>query len=166
MSDTTVRKYSIFFELYHHEIKPRLELQCGCCHAERSSVLGAQCGPPLTQQCPAAWMDRDQTGDERRTMENKGQVGAITGVGERAVDSRASMTQNQSSVSGQTSQPVSVWGSVTQRRKKNERTKQNLTAWLGPTTSVTPFYFWSQKEKNNRLPLWSMSRLNNTTRTN
>lgn len=53
-------------------------------------------------------MDRDQGRDERHTMDNKGQVGAIRGVGERAGDSRASMTQNQSSVSGQTSQPLSV----------------------------------------------------------
>lgn len=65
-------------------------------------------------------MDRDQTGDEKHTMENKGQVGAIRGVGgwgERAVDSRASMTQNQSSVSGQTSPPLSISGSVTQKRE-------------------------------------------------
>lgn len=100
------------------------------CRAEQSSILGAQCDPPLMQQCPAAWMDQDQTGDERHTMENKGQVGAIRGVGERAVDSRASMTQNQSSVSGQTSQPLSVWGSVMQTRKK-ERTEQKYCCLFG-----------------------------------
>lgn len=65
-------------------------------------------------------MDRDQTGDERHTIENKGQVDAISGMGgvrERAVDSRASMTQNQSSVLGQTSQSLSVRGSVIYKRK-------------------------------------------------
>lgn len=47
------------------------------CHAEQPSILGAQCDPPLMRQCPAAWMDQDQTRDERHTIENKGQVGAM-----------------------------------------------------------------------------------------
>lgn len=81
-------------------------------------------------------MDPDQIGDERHTMENKGQVSAVRGVGERAVDSRASMTQNQSSVSGQTSQPLSVWDSVSQgrereRERKEERCEQKYCCLSG-----------------------------------
>lgn len=124
------------------------------CHAEQSGILGAQCDPPLTQQCPAASMDRDQTRDERHTMENKGQVGAIRGVGERAVDSRASMTQNQSSVSGQTSQPLSAWGSVMQTWKK-ERTEQKYSCLfrLDYLLLLFPFSLWRQIE--GRLLQWA-----------
>lgn len=101
---------------------------------------GSAVWPTINAAMSSCLNGLDQTRDERHTMENKGQVGFIRGVGERAVDSRASMTQNQSSVSVQTSQPLSVWGSVMQTRKK-ERTEKKYSClfWLDYLLLLFPF---------------------------
>lgn len=98
-SATTGRNmyFVILCRFYDDWIMPQVKSRHGC--------LSCFSGTP--PQSPVAWTVLGQSRDERQTMENKGQVGAARGVREWAVDSRADMTQNQSSVSGQTNQPLS-----------------------------------------------------------
>lgn len=144
--------------LYRYHAKFESQQRCDPRHDEGLCFLGVQHGPPLTQQCPAAWMDPDQTGDERHTMENKGQVSAIRGVGERgrAVDSRASMTQNQSSVS------ATVRATLSNRGGKG--LKQNTGDRLSSTTSFwpTPVPILPMIQPDTKLLEWTDSSFLNT----
>lgn len=53
-------------------------------------------------------MDRDQTEDERHTMENKGQVGAIRGVGERESSRQQGQRDTKSIICFRANKPTTV----------------------------------------------------------
>lgn len=69
-------------------------------------------------------MDQDQTGDERHTIENKGQVGAVRRVRERAVDSRAKH-DIKSIICFKPNKPATVHFRLSNPEEEKQRTKQN-----------------------------------------
>lgn len=86
-------------------------------------------------------MDRDQTGDEKDTVENKGGESAIGGGGgggeESRLDRRAS-TQNQSSVSGANKPSHCPLG---QKRRESLREREEMLVWVhNRTGTITEDY--------------------------
>lgn len=112
------------------------------------SACWQHCGSPLTQQCPAAWMEPDLTRDkethnrEQRPSESYNRSGGENRRQQGQRDTKSIICL------GQTSQPLSFWCSVPRRGRK-----EKSAACLCLTISC--FLFYSPNQAESRLLLWS-----------